>query len=87
MIAEMADLGAPGAPRLPASTPLRAFRGIVARTMRRLAYLPALVLAACTGGAPVDIAPAATAPAEDDETLIDAMDVADLVQRALGGTS
>ncbi|MEU2065205.1 type I polyketide synthase [Streptomyces sp. NPDC013455] len=32
-------------------------------------------------------APGAAAPAEDDETLIDAMDVADLVQRALGGTS
>ncbi|GAA4788744.1 hypothetical protein GCM10023220_11700 [Streptomyces ziwulingensis] len=31
--------------------------------------------------------PGTTAPAEDDETLIDAMDVADLVQRALGGTS
>ncbi|WP_311315020.1 type I polyketide synthase [Streptomyces naphthomycinicus] len=32
-------------------------------------------------------APEAEAPDEDDETLIDAMDVADLVQRALGRTS
>ncbi|QTE02382.1 type I polyketide synthase [Streptomyces cyanogenus] len=40
-----------------------------------------------TEDAPASGAPEAAAPAEDDETLIDAMDVADLVQRALGRTS
>ncbi|MGW7792428.1 beta-ketoacyl reductase, partial [Streptomyces tricolor] len=40
-----------------------------------------------TEDAPASGTPDAAAPAEDDETLIDAMDVADLVQRALGRTS
>ncbi|WP_189307858.1 type I polyketide synthase, partial [Streptomyces cinerochromogenes] len=40
-----------------------------------------------TEDAPASGTPEGADPAEDDETLIDAMDVADLVQRALGRTS
>ncbi|MFJ7152411.1 type I polyketide synthase [Streptomyces sp. NPDC100445] len=62
--------------RVLATVPLARFR--------EAGVLDTLLGLADTGDAP---ASDAADPAEDDESLIDAMDVADLVQRALGGTS